>query len=162
MAPLRGRTPKGERLIGRAPHGPWRTRTFVAALRHNRIDAPFVLDGPVNGEAFRTYVEHLLLSTLSPGDVLVMDNLGSNKGQAVRDAIRAAKAHLLFLRPTALTSTPSSRSLPSSSTCCATRPNGQWKQPGAGSDLSSTASHPGNANTSLSAQDTLQPDLIPL
>ena len=79
MAPLRGWSPRGERLIGRAPHGHWRTMTFIAALRHDRIDAPFVLDGPVNGDAFRAYVEQLLVPTLQPGDVVVMDNLGSHK-----------------------------------------------------------------------------------
>lgn len=99
MTALRGWSPKGRRLIGRAPHGHWRMMTFIAALRHDRIGAPFVLDGPVNGEAFRAYVEHMLVPTLSPGDVVVIDNLGSHKGQAVRDAIRAAKAHLLFLPP---------------------------------------------------------------
>lgn len=97
MAPLRGWAPKGQRLIGRAPHGHWRTMTFIAALRHDRIDAPFVLDGPVNGETFRACVEHVLVPTLAPGDIVVMDNLGSHKGQAVRSAIRAAGAHLLFL-----------------------------------------------------------------
>ena len=73
--------------------------TFIAALRHDRIDAPFVLDGPVNADAFRTYVEQILVPTLSPGDVVVMDNLSSHKGKAVRAAIRAARAHLLFLPP---------------------------------------------------------------
>ena len=97
MAPLRGWAPKGQRLIGRTPHGHWRTMTFIAALRHDRIDAPFVLDGPVNGEAFRAYVAQVLAPTLAPGDIVVMDNLGSHKGQAVRSAIRAARAHLLFL-----------------------------------------------------------------
>ena len=71
--------------------------TFIAALRHNRID--FALDGPVNGEAFRACVERILVPTLGPGDVVVMDNLGSHKGRAVRDAIRAARAHLLVLPP---------------------------------------------------------------
>lgn len=99
MAPLRGWAPKGERLIGRAPHGHWRTMTFIAALRHNRIDAPFVLDGSVNGASFQAYVEKVLVPTLRPGDVVVMDNLGSHKGQAVRAAIRAAKSHLFFLPP---------------------------------------------------------------
>ena len=99
MAPLRGWAPKGARLIGRAPHGRWRTMTFIAALRHDRIEAPFVLDGPINGEAFRTYIEHLLVPTLAPGDVVVLENLGSHKGKAVRRAIRAAGAHLLFLPP---------------------------------------------------------------
>jgi hypothetical protein len=91
--------PKDERLIGRAPHGHWRTMIFIAALRHDRIDAPFVLDGPVNGEAFRAYVKQMLVPTLSPGDVVVTDNLVSHQGQAVRDAIRSVKAHLLFLPP---------------------------------------------------------------
>ena len=99
MAPLRGWAPRGERLIGRAPHGHWRTMTFVAALRVDRIDAPCVLDGPVNGDAFRAYVEQFLVPTLAPGDVVVMDNLASHKGAAVRKAIRQARAHLLFLPP---------------------------------------------------------------
>ena len=99
MAPLRGWAPKGDRLPGAAPFGHWNTSTFIAALRHDRIDAPWVFDGPVNGEIFRTYVEHELVPTLKPGDVVVMDNLGSHKSQAVRKAIRAVRAHLLFLPP---------------------------------------------------------------
>jgi transposase len=81
----------------RHPHGHWRTLTFLAALRADRIDAPCLFDGPINGESFTAGVEHALVPTLSPGDVVVMDNLGSHKGQAVRAAIRAAGAHLLFL-----------------------------------------------------------------
>ena len=99
MAPLRGWAPRGKRLIGHAPHGHWQTMTFIAALRVDRIDAPFVLDGPVNGDAFRVYVERFLAPTLAPGDVVVMDNLSSHKGRAVRKAIRRAGAHLLFLPP---------------------------------------------------------------
>ena len=99
MAPLRGWAPKGKRLIGRAPHGHWRTMTFIAALRVDRIDAPCVLDGPVNAKAFQTYVEHFLVPTLAPGDVVVMDNLASHKNATVRKAIRNAGAHLLFLPP---------------------------------------------------------------
>ena len=99
MAPLRGWARRGHRLHGKAPHGHWRTMTFLAALRHDRIDAPWVLDGPINGEAFRTYVEKLLVPTLSPGDIVVMDNLGSHKGKAVRAAIRKAGARLFFLPP---------------------------------------------------------------
>ena len=71
--------------------------TFLAALRHDRIDAPWVLDGPINGESFRTYVEKVLVPELSPGDIVVMDNLGSHKGKAVRMAIRSAGARLFFL-----------------------------------------------------------------
>ena len=99
MAPLRGWGPRGARLPGAAPFGHWNTSTFIAALRHDRIDAPWVFDGPVNGEVFRTYVEKVLVPTLRPGDVVVMDNLGSHKGVAVRRAIREAGAHLLFLPP---------------------------------------------------------------
>lgn len=99
MAPLRGWGPRGRKLIAKAPHGHWRTLTFLAALRHDRIEAPCVIDGPINGEAFRAYVEQLLVPTLRPGDLVVMDNLGSHKGKAVRKAIRAAGAKLFFLPP---------------------------------------------------------------
>jgi transposase len=99
MSPLRGRGPRGARLPGAAPFGHWNTSTFIAALRCDRIDAPWVFDGPVNGDVFRTYVEKVLVPTLSPGDVVVMDNLASHKGVAVRRAIRKAGAHLLFLPP---------------------------------------------------------------
>ena len=75
------------------------TLTFLAALRYDRIEAPCVLDGPVNGESFRPWVEQMLVPTLEPGDVVVLDNHGSHKGRAVRAAIRAAGAHLLFLPP---------------------------------------------------------------
>ena len=71
--------------------------TFLAALRHDRIDAPWLLDGPINGESFRTYVEKVLVPTLKPGDIVIIDNLGSHKGKAVRRAIRAAGAKLFFL-----------------------------------------------------------------
>jgi transposase len=79
------------------PHGRWRTLTFLAALRHDHIAAPCVIDGPVNGTSFRAYVEQFLVPTLSPGDVVVMDNLGSHKSKAVRRPIRSAGAKLFFL-----------------------------------------------------------------
>ena len=97
MAPLRGWAPKGQRLIAKVPHGKWKTLTFVAALRHDRIDAPWLIDGPINGERFRIYVEQVLIPTLKPGDIVIADNLGSHKGKVVRKAIRAAGARLLFL-----------------------------------------------------------------
>jgi transposase len=97
MAPLRGWAPCGERLKAKVPFRRWKTMTFLAALRHDRIDAPWLLDGPINGERFKTYVEKVLVPTLSPGDVVVMDNLGSHKGMAIRRAIRAAGAKLFFL-----------------------------------------------------------------
>src|SRR6516164_9568067 len=97
MAPLRGWAPRGKRLVAKVPHGNWKTTTFVAALRLDRIEAPWLLDGPIDGESFRTYVERVLVPTLRPGDIVVMDNLGSHKGKAIRALIRAAGAKLLFL-----------------------------------------------------------------
>jgi len=99
MTRTHGRARRGERLVARVPHGRWKTMTFLAALRCDAITAPFVLDGPINGDWFRAYVEQVLVPTLKPGDVVVMDNLGSHKGRAVRRAIRAAGAHLVFLPP---------------------------------------------------------------
>jgi transposase len=97
MAPLRGWGPKGSRLRATAPYGHWNTMTFLAALHHDRIEAPWLLDGPINGERFLIYVEEVLAPTLRPGDIVIMDNLGSHKGKAVRRAIRNAGAHLIFL-----------------------------------------------------------------
>ena len=99
MTRTHGRCAKGQRLVAKVPHGHWKTLTFLAALRHDGITAPFVLDGPINGDWFLAYVEQVLVPTLKPGDVVVMDNLGSHKGKAVRRAIRQAGAHLLFLPP---------------------------------------------------------------
>jgi len=99
MTPTRGRCARGERLIAKAPFGKWRTLTFLAALRRDRIEAPILFDGPINGIKFRAYVENALVPTLHPGDVVIMDNLGSHKGRPVRTAIRKAGAHLIFLPP---------------------------------------------------------------
>ncbi|HEU0148755.1 MAG TPA: IS630 family transposase [Bradyrhizobium sp.] len=97
MAPLRGWSPLGSRLIAKVPHGRWKTMTFLAALRHDRIDAPWFIEGPINGESFRTYVEHVLLPTLRPGDIVILDNLGSHKSKAVRQLIRSVGARIFFL-----------------------------------------------------------------
>jgi len=99
MAPLRGWSRRGTRCRTKAPFGHWNTMTFIAALRCDRIDAPWVIDGPMNGERFRLYVENVLIPTLAPGDIVILDNLGSHKGQAVRSAIRAAGAKIFFLPP---------------------------------------------------------------
>ena len=99
MARLRGRAPKGERLRTGIPHGHWRTTTFVAGLRLTGMVAPMVLDGPINGHAFQAYVDQVLVPELKPGDIVIMDNLGSHKGRAVRAAIEAAGATLLYLPP---------------------------------------------------------------
>jgi putative transposase len=97
MAPLRGWAPRGARLPAKAPYGHWNTMTFMAALRHDRIDAPWLLDGPVNGQRFRTYIEQVLAPTLSPGDLVIMDNLSSHKSKTVRKAIRSAGGRLFLL-----------------------------------------------------------------
>jgi transposase len=97
MAPLRGWAPCGQRLKAKVPYGHWKTMTFLAALRHDRIEAPWLLDGPINGERFLIYVEKILVPTLSPGDIVIMDNLGSHKGTAIRRAIRTAGAKLFLL-----------------------------------------------------------------
>lgn len=95
MTRTHGYAPVGQRLIGRVPHGHWKTMTFLAALRADRIDAPCVFDGPINGERFLAYVEQALVPTLRPGDVVVMDNLGSHKGQGVRRASARRREALL-------------------------------------------------------------------
>ena len=97
MTPLRGWGPRGQRVYGHAPFGLWRTSTLLAALRYDRIDAPCVFHGPINGEAFRAYVEHVLAPTLEPGDIVILDNLGSHKSRAVRRTIRAKDAKIWFL-----------------------------------------------------------------
>jgi transposase len=94
-----GWAPRGERLVDAAPHGHWRTTTFVAGLRQGGLVAPFVLDGPMTGAAFRAYVERVLAPALAPSDVVVMDNLGVHKVAGIRKAIEAAGASLLYLPP---------------------------------------------------------------
>ena len=88
---------KAERLVDAVPQGRWKTATFLAALRKDRIDAPCLFDGPINGERFHAYVEQVPVPTLKPGDVVILDNLGSHKGKAVRRAIRDVGARLVFL-----------------------------------------------------------------
>ena len=103
MVRLHGRALCGQRLHAKVPHGHWKTLTFVAALRSNGIDAPCVLDGPINGVSFLAYVEQILVPTLVRGEIVVMDNLGSHKNQSVRAAVRAVGANLFSCRPTAPT-----------------------------------------------------------
>ena len=97
MTPRYGRCERGKRLIAHAPFGHWKTTTFVAALRHDGITAPCVFDGPINGAKFLAYVEQVLVPALLPGDIVVMDNLGSHKVAGVRKAIEAARATQRFL-----------------------------------------------------------------
>lgn len=97
MAPLRGWGRRGERLPTKVPYGHWNTMTFIAALRHDRIDAPWLLDAPMNAERFLTYVEKVLAPTLRPDDLVIADNLSSHKSAAVRRAIRRVGARLFLL-----------------------------------------------------------------
>jgi transposase len=99
MAPLRGWAPVGQRLHAKVPYGHWKTMTFIAALRCDRIDAPFVFDQPINAETFTAWIKEQLCPTLSPGDIVIMDNLSSHKNLDVRAAIRGRRARLLFLPP---------------------------------------------------------------
>lgn len=99
MTRLRGWAPRGQKLLAKVPQGRWRTLTFLAALRYDRIDAPCVIDGPINGASFLAYVEQMLLPALRPGDIVIIDNLGSHKGKAVRRLIRSIGAKLFFLPP---------------------------------------------------------------
>jgi transposase len=97
MVRLRGRCRRGERLISRVPQGHWKTITFVAGLRHNKMVAPFVVDGPMTRATFLTYLEHCLKPTLKRGDIVIIDNLPAHKGDAVQKVIKTARARLLYL-----------------------------------------------------------------
>lgn len=99
MARLYGRAQRGQRCRAAVPHGHWKTTTVTAGLRLAGIAAPMVLDGPMNGETFKAYVEQILVPELAPGDIVVMDNLPAHKVTGIRDAIKAAGAILLYLPP---------------------------------------------------------------
>ncbi len=99
MARLYGRCAKGQRLVCPVPHGHWKTTTFIAGLRHDAITAPLVIDRPMNGVIFKAYIEQMLAPTLSPGDIVVMDNLSSHKINGIRQAIEDRGARLLYLPP---------------------------------------------------------------
>lgn len=97
MIRLRGRAQRGKRLRGAAPHGHWKITTFTAGLRASGLSAPMVLDGPMNTECFKAYVNQVLVPALKPGDIVVMDNLSSHKSEGIRSAIEAAGAELRYL-----------------------------------------------------------------
>jgi transposase len=99
MVRLNGRCERGVRLIGHAPHGHWKTITFVAGLRNDGMVAPFVIDGPMNGLTFVAYIEQCLAPTLDRRDIVIMDNLAAHKVAGVREAIEAVGAHLRYLPP---------------------------------------------------------------
>ena len=99
MARLRGRSKRGQRCRAAVPHGHWKTTTFTAGLRVGALTAPMLLDGPMNGAAFLAYVEQVLVPTLAPGDLVIMDNLPAHKVSGVKEAIEAAGATRAFLPP---------------------------------------------------------------
>ena len=99
MTRLRGRALRGTRVVAAVPHGHWKTTTLVAALDTHGVRCSMTLDGPVNGAAFEAFVAHVLVPTLRPGDLVVMDNLSSHKGTRTAELIRAAGADLVYLPP---------------------------------------------------------------
>ncbi len=94
-----GRAPRGQRLVAAVPHGHWKTSTFVAGLRTDGLTAPLVVDGAMNGDIFRAYVEQVLAPTLKPGDIVILDNLSSHKVTGVREMVEARGATLVYLPP---------------------------------------------------------------
>lgn len=94
-----GRGKRGERLVCKVPHGHWKTSTFIAALRHDRVTAPLLLDGPMTGSSFKAYVEQILAPTLKRGDIVIMDNVSVHKVAGIREAIEARGATLVYLPP---------------------------------------------------------------
>ena len=99
MTPLYGWADRGKRVIDDVPHGHWKTTTFLAALRHDGLTAPMVVDGAINGELFLAYVEQELVKTLKKGDIVVMDNLSSHKVSGVKEAIESAGAQVVYFPP---------------------------------------------------------------
>lgn len=162
---------RGQRLTAHVPHGHWKTLTFLAGLRHDQIVAPFVLDGPIDGDAFTAWVSQCLTPTLAPGDVVIAGNLGSHKGASARQLIRDAGAHLLFLPPCSPAPCvaknsppgcflnaphPSKWSSPSSRLCSERPTSAPSKLRGEGSEPFSTPSPQPNARTTFAMRDTLQ------
>lgn len=138
MVRLRGRCPRGQRLIAHVPHGHWKTITFVAGLRRRAVVAPLVLDGPMNATIFVTYLKECLAPKLKRGDVVIMDNLPVHRVAAVREVIEEAGAKLRYLpkyspsqpdraslQQTQGASTKSSRANHSASLAQNRRPHGQ-------------------------------------
>jgi hypothetical protein len=162
MTRTHGRCARGKRLVAKVPHGHWRTLTFLAALRSDRIDAPCVIDGPINGRSFLAYVEQFLIPTLKPGDIVIMDNLGSHKRQAIRAASRLSAQSSSSCRLTRPTSIRSNRSSPSSKPSCAKPPSDPSPLPGNASASSSTHSPLTSVPIISPTQAMLHPETITL
>jgi transposase len=114
---LYGRAPRDERLVQKVPHGNWKTITFISALRHNRVTAPFVLEGAMTGEIFRTYVKQFLAPTLKRGDIVFMDNASVHKVIGIEEQSRPGARSSSICRHIAPTLIPLSSSFPNSKQC---------------------------------------------
>jgi transposase len=141
MTRLHGWAPKGQRLVDKIPHRRWKTATFLAALRNDRVDAPCLFDGPINGERFRAYVEQFLVPTLKPGDVVILDNLGSHKERRCDRRSELLGRASCSCRNTRPTSIQSSKSSPNSKPC-------RERPPPAHTMLSPTPAKRSSLNTS--------------
>ena len=162
MARLSGRCPRGERVIGRVPFGTWQTLTFVAALRCDELTAPLVIEGAMNGDIFRSYVEQCLAPTLSRGDIVVLDNLRAHMVAGVREVIEAAGAQLRYLPKCSPDLNPSRWPSASSRPICAKPPSGPSAAFAAESAASYLASSPTNAPTTSPMRDIFPYERNPL
>jgi transposase len=162
MARRYGRAPRGQRLRMSVPHGHWKTTTFVGALRLTGMTAPMVLDGPINGLAFQAYVDQVLVPELKPGDVVVMDNLGSHKGASIRSSIEAAGARLLYLPPYSLDFNPIDNAFAKLKPSCARPPSEPSRACRPGSENAFPPSAQTNAKTPSPPQAMMQREWIRL
>jgi transposase len=147
MTRSHGWSQRGQRLNAKAPYGHWKTLTFLAALRHNRIDAPAVFDGPIIAVSLTAHVEQFLVPTLKSGGIVIVDNLRGHKGEAIRSAIRAAGARLFFPPPYSTDLNPIEQVFAKLKTLHKRAANGPSRRHGGGSARSSTNSRHGNAQT---------------
>jgi len=162
MARRYGRAPRGERLRAGVPYGHWKTTTFVAGLSRTGMIAPWVFDGAMNDEAFTTYVTRVLVLELSPGNVVIMDNLSSHKAPAVRAAIEAAGARFLFLPPYSPDFNPIEMAFSKLKAHLRKEAERTIMASGMPSGVSSTSTRPRNARTTLQPLVTMQADQKPL
>ena len=162
MVRLRGRAPRGERLVDYAPHGAWKTVTFVGGLRQRGMTAPFVIEGAMNGPMFLAYVKQCLVPTLKRGETVLMDNLPVHKVAGVAEAIEAAGATLIYLPKYSPDLTRSSSPSANSRRICARPPSIQSHASCAGSVALLPISVRRNAETSFAMRATFEHDRNPL
>ncbi len=162
MTRLRGRARRGQRLKMKAPFGHWGTQTFIAALRHDGLTAPWVIDCPMNRKIFEKYVETQLAPTLQRGDIVILDNLSSHKSEKAKAILKEHGAWFLFLPPYSPDSIPSKWHSPSSRHICERQRHEQSKTSGKPLDQSATSTHLMNAGIISSMMDMLQIKCTPL